>query len=238
MYLYLGHNWGIAAILTVVFAGLARWLRGVTWSGAIAGAAICFLLYTGGGPGAFAALITVFVLAWSTTKVGYQRKQKLGTAEKKEGRTAAQVCANLSVAAICCATHFRYPQNSVLLLAAASALAEAAADTVSSEIGQISGKARLITTGEAVSAGIDGGVSLTGTIAGTIAAALVATVSVITHLISWNWFGLCLAAAIVGMFADSLLGAAFERRGWLNNNTVNFFGTLIAAIAGSLFCYI
>jgi uncharacterized membrane protein len=40
-------------------------------------------------------------------------------------------------------------------------------------------------------------------------------------------------AALFGMIADSYLGATFERRKLLNNNGVNFLGTLVAA-AGAL----
>jgi len=38
------------------------------------------------------------------------------------------------------------------------------------------------------------------------------------------------AAAIAGLFADSLLGATLERRGWLNNDSVNFLSTAFAAL--------
>ena len=31
------------------------------------------------------------------------------------------------------------------------------------------------------------------------------------------------------MLVDSLLGATLQRRGWMNNETVNFCGTLTAA---------
>ena len=95
-----GHEgrWVVAVALTVAFTLLARVVRGVTNSGAVAGAFSCFVLYVGGGPGAFAALITVFALAWITTRLGYARKQKLGTAERREGRKASQVLANLGVA--------------------------------------------------------------------------------------------------------------------------------------------
>jgi len=37
------------------------------------------------------------------------------------------------------------------------------------------------------------------------------------------------AAAMIGVAADSLLGAWLERRGLLNNDAVNLLGTLIAA---------
>jgi uncharacterized membrane protein len=42
-----------------------------------------------------------------------------------------------------------------------------------------------------------------------------------------------------GLFADSLLGATAERRGWLNNDAVNFLSTFAAAvIAGLIFAII
>ena len=78
-------RWVVAGVLTVAFTLLARLLRGVTNSGALAGAFSCFVLYAAGGPGAFAALITVFALAWATTRLGYARKLKLGNAERIPG---------------------------------------------------------------------------------------------------------------------------------------------------------
>jgi uncharacterized protein (TIGR00297 family) len=148
-----------ALIVTVVFTTLARWVRGVSFSGAIAGAAVCFLLYVGAGLGAFVALVSVFALTWISTRFGYRRKEKLGTAEKLDGRTASQVLANLAVAASCAGLS-ALTAKAVFLLAVSAALSEAAADTVSSELGQArSAKARLITTWAEVAAGTDGGVS-------------------------------------------------------------------------------
>jgi uncharacterized membrane protein len=40
--------------------------------------------------------------------------------------------------------------------------------------------------------------------------------------ISWS-------GGVFGLFFDSLLGATFERRGWLNNDMVNFLSTAGAA---------
>jgi uncharacterized protein (TIGR00297 family) len=219
-----------ALIVTLFFSALARWMRGVSFSGAIAGAGVCFLLYLGGGPGAFAALVSVFALTWISTRMGYQRKRKLGTAEKLDGRTALQVLANLAVAAGCAALSAVHAGNGVLLLAASAALSEAAADTVSSEVGQArSEKARLITTWEEVAAGTDGAVSWSGTLAGIAAATVVSLVSVLTGLVPLKWLGISITAAVGGMIADSYLGALLERRRVLNNDTVNFLSTLIAA---------
>ena len=50
-----------------------------------------------------------------------------------------------------------------------------------------------------------------------------------THLIPFRWVPIALLAAFLGTVADSLLGALLERRGYLNNNVVNFLSTAIAA---------
>ncbi len=219
-----------AMAVTLAFTALARWLRGVSSSGAVAGAVVCFVLYVGAGPGAFAALVSVFALTWISTRMGYQRKKRLGTAEKRDGRTALQVLANLSVAAICAGLFALASKNPALLLAASAALSEAAADTVSSEVGQVRGaKARLITTWEEVAPGTDGGLSWAGTFAGIGAASVVSLVCVSAAMVPLKWLGISIAAAVAGMTADSFLGALLERRKLLNNDMVNFLGTLIAA---------
>jgi uncharacterized protein (TIGR00297 family) len=226
----LGRQLWVAAAVTVAFTVLARVVRGVSPSGAWAGAIVCFVLYASAGLGAFIALVTVFALTWITTRLGYQRKQKLGTAEKRQGRKASQVLANLGVAAGCAAVFAVSPGRVIFLLAAAAALSEAAADTVSSELGQASTEqARLITTWERVPAGTDGGVTLAGTLAGTGAALLVSVVCVLAHLLPRRWLGVSVAAAVAGMIVDSYLGALLERRQLLNNDSVNLLSTIAAA---------
>ncbi len=224
-----------AVIVSVVFAALARWVRGVTVGGAIAGAGICCLLYLGAGLGAFLTLVSVFALTWLSTRFGYRRKEKLGTAERLDGRSAWQVLANLAVAAGCAGLSAVTHSKAMFLVAVSAALSEAAADTVSSEVGQARGAdARLISNWEVVPAGTNGGVSWMGTVAGIAASALVSLVSAITGLIPLKWVGLSIAGAVAGMIADSFLGALLEQRRVLNNDAVNFLGTLIAAGVAAL----
>lgn len=218
-----------AGVVTLAFAAVARLLRGVSRSGAMAGAMVSFLLYLGTGVGGFITLMAVFVVTLLATRFGYSRKQRLGTAERDDGRTASQVLANLAVAATAALAYLIIPDR-VLILASVAALAEVAADTVSSEIGQsISSTARLITSWQPVPAGANGGISLPGSLAGTFAAFLIAVVASLVKLISWRWVAIPAVAAIVGMFLDSILGAWLERRSLLNNDSVNFLSTLAAA---------
>jgi uncharacterized protein (TIGR00297 family) len=224
----------MAGAVTLLFAMLARLLRGVSNSGAVAGAFVCFAIYSCAGLGAFVSLVGVFIVTWAATRVGHQQKHKLGVAEKTAGRSASQVLANLSVAAAC-AIAYGASGRQLFLIGMASALVEAAADTVSSEIGQAGGRAvRLITTWELVPAGTDGGISIQGTAAGIVTAIMVAGVCVSVGLLSWRQGAIAAAAGFLGSIADSYLGALLERRRKINNDLVNLLSTAIAAAIGLL----
>ena len=231
------HRLVAAGLVTLAFAIVARVIRGVSRTGAVAGAIVSFVLYVNLGAGAFVALVSVFVLAWITTRFGYSRKQERGTAEKSDGRTAAQVFANLGVAGIA-GLLYAYFASGILTTAVIAALGEAAADTVSSEYGQArSETAVLITTWQEVPAGTDGGVTGSGTLAGILAALVISFVAVAVRLLSWRWFWIPVTAAVFGMIVDSLLGACLERKNFLNNDAVNFLSTLSAAIAAGVLFY-
>ena len=221
-------RWATALRVTVIFALAARIVRGVNASGAIAGGLACFLLFVGGGPAAFAALVVLFLMTWLSTRLGYRRKRDLGLAERREGRNGWQVSANLGVAALS-SLLYAVTGNQPWLVAAAAALAEAATDTVASEVGQTRGQnAILITTGESVPSGTDGGITLIGTLCGTLAGLIIAAVTVAGKMISPSHSWIPAAAGVAGMFVDSLLGATAQRRRWLSYEAVNLWGTLMA----------
>ena len=214
-----------ALAITAVFALLAWFAGGVNLSGALAGSAVAFIMAVR-DLRMFLALLMVFVVTLVATRVGYARKQQLRAAEPAGGRTAAQAMANLGIAALIVAIA---PAGWPVL--ALAALAEAAADTGSSEIGMaFPGKTVLITTLKPVAAGTDGGISLVGTVAALLGAAAVAMVAVVSHLVPAMAAVPIIGAGFFGTLVDSLLGAIFERRGKLDNDLVNLFST--AATAG------
>jgi uncharacterized protein (TIGR00297 family) len=223
-------RWATVVAVTLAFAALAHILRGVNRSGAIAGALACFLLFAGGGPWAFAELATLFAMTWASTRLGYRRKLALGVAERREGRDAGQVLANLAVPALA-SLMFGYTQNQAWLIAAVAALAEAATDTIASEIGQSLGSnPRMITTWQNVPAGTDGGITLVGSAAGLAANAAITALAVEGRLVPATDLWIPLAAGYTGMLIDSLLGATMQRRGWINNQIVNLLSTLAAGV--------
>lgn len=209
-----------ALAITLVFALLAWFAGGVNLSGALAGSAVAFIMAVR-DLRMFLALLMVFVVTLAATRIGYTRKQQLRTAEPSGGRTAAQAMANLGIAALVVAVA---PAGWPVL--ALAALAEAAADTGSSEIGMaFPGKTILITTLKPVPPGTDGGISLFGTVAAVLSAAAVALVAVVSHLVPAAAAVPIIAAGVFGTLVDSLLGAIFERRGLLDNDLVNLFST-------------
>jgi uncharacterized protein (TIGR00297 family) len=220
----------IFAATTVAFAVVARLLRGATSRGAAAGGVICFLLMLGAGWGGFAALCAVFLLTWTATRLGYRRKQQLGSAERRGGRNAGQVLANLAIPAMAALLHV-WLHDPRLLLAMAAALSEVAADTLSSEIGTVmGGTPRLVTSWKAVPPGTDGAITPLGTLIALFSALLVGLVCAMTGVVGFDHLILCVIAALFGTLVDSLLGATLERKGYLGNNAVNFLSTAAAAV--------
>ena len=221
-----------AIVITGLF-GVAGYLsRGVSKSGSVIGGLLAFVLYVSAGPPAFVTLFGVFVLTWIATRIGYVRKAAMGLAENRKGRGARQVLANVGAAASFALAGIFIP---VLYIASAAALAEAAADTASSECGEaLARRAYLITNLRRVDVGTDGGISLPGTLAGALAAFLIATLAAAVGWVPHRHFLVIAAAGFLGTIFDSLLGATLERRGLINNNGVNFTSTTAAGIIALL----
>jgi len=231
------------ALISLAFTVMVALLRAATPGAALTGGLFTAALYlqTPGLHTALWPLLTLFLLTFAATRIGRRRKELLGTAESKRGRNASQVAANLGAAVLAgiplSAVHVFSPTTldaHAALLAMVAAMAEATADTLSSELGQVlGGEPRLITNFHRVPVGTDGAVTFAGTIAGCAGAAVVAIVGAVALRFSFRDALLALAAGIAGLFFDSLLGAIPERRGWLNNDAVNTLSTVAAALLGA-----
>jgi uncharacterized protein (TIGR00297 family) len=218
-----GSRFLTALAITAGFALMAWFAGGVNISGALAGSAVAFIM-AARDLRMFLALLIVFAVTLVATRVGYARKQQLRTAESAGGRSAAQAMANLGIAALVVAV-----AGSGWPLLALAALAEAAADTSSSEIGMaFPAKTWMITTFKPVPAGADGGISFLGTIAALAGAASVALAAAATRMAPAHQIATIILAGFFGTIIDSLLGAIFERRGWLDNDLVNLLSTTAA----------
>jgi uncharacterized protein (TIGR00297 family) len=229
----------IALGISVALALMVVLARAATAAAALSGGIISAALTLGGAPwyhSGFPALLATCVLTVGATRFGRARKQQLGIAEDSHGRNAAQIAANLGAAGMAAGLGLVQPgYQTIAAVAAIAALAEAAADTLASELGAVlGGQPWMITTLRRVPAGTDGAISLAGTGSGLLGAILVAGIAWVTLKLTGHEALLAVVGAMAGLFIDSLLGATLERRGWLNNDAVNFLSTLTAAVTGLL----
>ena len=214
--------------VTAAFAVLAYALGMVSPRGALGGVLVGAPVYACLGPQGF-ALLFLFVAGGSAlTRLGYERKRRVGGAEARGGRRGARnALANAGVAVLC-ALLYALGLSDAFSAAYVAAIGAAFADTAESEVGQLSRRQpRLITTLRKVPPGTDGAISLRGTLAGAAAASLTAGLGLALGLVGGSGTALLVTiAGFLGTVVDSLVGARLPR---LGNEATNVLCTLVAA---------
>ncbi|HVS03500.1 MAG TPA: DUF92 domain-containing protein [Thermoanaerobaculia bacterium] len=225
-----------AVAVNAALAAAAFALRGVDFSGAVTGFLLGTLIWVSLGWEGFLLLFAFFVIGTGLTKLGYRRKAAAALAQERGGRRSTRhALANGGVAAAAALFAATTPFPELFGLALAGALATAAADTAGSEVGQLWGRRTvLITTLRPVPRGTQGAVSVEGTVAGVAAAAAIAALGAWVELYPWALAPVVVIAAFLGTLLESLVGATIERRGWLDNEAVNFLNTLAGALLAVL----
>ncbi|GAB6879278.1 TIGR00297 family protein [Halorubrum gandharaense] len=240
----------VALAVTLGLGGVSYALGAASVPGMLTGVLLSLLTIVLGGVGWFLPLIAFYSVGALATKYRFSEKIDRGVAQENEGaRGTGNVLANSAVGLAALigfagTPHFGdaappalAPATLELLfaLAFAGAFATALADTLSSEIGGLYDNPRLITTLKPVPPGTDGAVTWQGEVAGLAGALIIAVLAAL---------GMPLGAAgdplvggalvalggVVGMTADSLLGALIEGDR-IGNQAVNCLATLVGALA-------
>jgi len=201
--------------------------------GAVSAVVIGTAITAGLGASGLLLMIVFFVLGSAATRLGHARKVARGIAQAKGGaRGWRNAWANGGVPAVLAVLAAMTPAELATLftLGYAAAVATAAADTCSSEIGKAYGSHTvLITTLRPVAPGTEGAVSLEGTLAGAAAAVLVAVMGPVGRLYAWPLVPIVALAGFLGSLAESVLGTVAERRGWMGNDALNVLNTAFGA---------
>lgn len=110
-------------------------------------------------------------------------------------------------------------------------LAALIADTASSEVGQwFQCKTYSILSLKKTIQGMDGGVSLNGFVGSVICVITYLTVFTIFYNLNFHNFVLIFFASEISNLADSILGATVQKKGYLNNEQVNFVAILLSDV--------
>ncbi|MCW6051612.1 TIGR00297 family protein [Lyngbya sp. CCAP 1446/10] len=209
----------------------------------------------------YAVVMFYFLVGSGVTRIGKAQKEAEGIAEKRSGARGPENVWGSALTAATCAVGVlalsilgdtggilgdtgnflgdtgKMPVSqdliSLLLLGYAASFCTKLSDTCASEIGKAYGKHTfLITTLQPVPRGTEGAVSLEGTIAGIVGSILMALVSWAVGLIDLTGILVCVIAAFIATNIESVIGATVQSQfEWLTNEVVNFFNTLIGAIA-------
>jgi uncharacterized protein (TIGR00297 family) len=227
------------------------YLHSVSFSGAVGGWFLGTTLILGAGWPMYAALLAFFLIGTAATKLGYQRKAKLGLAQEGGGRRGfSHAFSNAGVAAICAIAVSRLSRMDVdpidwmtlAYLMGIASLATATADTTASEIGQLIGRRAFLPLSlRRVPVGTEGAISIEGTLAGLAGGFAVALAGVrAMHYgldLDPGWLAIALitACAFLGSYLESIAGSWNRKRiSPVPNGVLNFFNTA----AGALLMYI
>ncbi|MDR6567482.1 DUF92 domain-containing protein [Chitinophaga ginsengisegetis] len=224
----------IILVAIIAIAVLCVKKRKLTPGGGVMAAAVALLVAAGTGYGGLLLLGAFFIMGITATS--HKKHLKIFPGENHpEQRTAGQVFANGGVAAIMALLALISPDiDDMYQMMLAASLAAATADTLSSELGMVYGRNFYnILTFKKEARGLDGVVSLEGTLLGAAGAGILALLyGICFGMDETVWF--VAIAGIAGNLADSLLGATLERKHIIGNDTVNFGNTLLGAITAML----
>ena len=230
--------WQLIFILAIAMK-LSVFAKKLTPMAALVGGLLGVCIYIGAGFTGIAMMAAFFILGTAATSWQRKTKQRLLIEESNSGqRKASQVIANAGVAALLGLLIYVFPQHRLVLqLMMAASFSSAAADTLSSELGNVYGKRFYnILSFAKDERGRDGVISLEGTLAGVAGSFVIALIAIFGFGWHRSLFIIIVLAGTIGNVSDSLLGAAFERKGLLKNDAVNFLNTLTGALA-ALLCY-
>jgi len=224
-------------LIIIVMAGmlsiLAQYLGLLTFDGAIASLAVGLVIGLFGSTEWLFILIIFTALGFAATMMGLTRKRAKGLQEGLYGeRMYKNVVAVAFVPCLFAVLYFITGDHYELMcIGYISSIAVAAADTIASEVGVRDKKVWLITTFKRVEPGVNGGVSLIGTMVALAAATATTAIGwiLIFGLTFDILFFVPVIAGMIGCFADSLLGATIEDRGYISKFTNNAVTALFGA---------
>jgi len=213
------------AVLGIVIGLAGWWFKALSFRGALAAALVGALIFGLGGA-AWAVLLLAFFLSSSGLSRAFKGRKSTFEDEYAKGsrRDAGQVLANGGVGLLLVLAWAFFPGQVWVWVAYAGAFAAVNADTWATELGVLSPvPPRLLTTGQVVSGGTSGAVSLVGTLAALLGSVFIALLAaslprvlgseMLAQADTARFWDILIAVSLGGLAGalfDSLLGATLQ----------------------------
>ncbi len=252
-------NYIIPILLTPALVAFVQKKRALDAGGILAAIILDVAVSLSLGNDGFLILLSFLIGGLITDKI----KKKADKTGQSERRNFVQVVSNGGVGAIF-ALAFLITKQDAFVVGFCASFAEALADTAASGIGAFSKNTLDPFRMKKCECGLSGGMSLVGTLASVLGALVITLISVALGAV--NLFGavVIVTAGVAGCIFDSFLGSLFQvkyictsckkitekkthcgektayYRGikFVDNNLVNFLGTLFAALLASVFSFL
>ena len=242
-------------LLTPIIIAFSYTKNALTKGGIVAAFILDIVISVSLGNFGFTILLAFFAFGVLIDKIKKRYKKAEQSIEKKGSkRDAVQVFANGLVPALCAALYFILKEQ-IFILAFVASLSEALADTAASGIGVFSRNTFDPFRMKKCEKGISGGMSLVGTLSSLVGAAVISALALTFGRITFSESLITLLAGFLGGIFDSMLGSLLQVKYkcsvcgkivereehcdkkttkhsgliFVNNDTVNFLGTLFAA---------
>ena len=234
-------QWNIflGLVLAVIFAFLAFLFRRLTLDGMFAAMVTGTFIFGFGGWQTAVVVLTFFI---TSAAISGKWKIRAPDLPNEARRNGLQVWANGFWLLVCLMLASAFDVN-VFVIGGLASIATATADTWGTELGSNKPSATyLITTFQNVQPGIDGGVSLRGTVAALAGSLIIGAFSVYVFSLQFSIFLCIFIAGFLGSVADSYFGAIFQRNNKsiavslvdtkikIDNNLVNGMATGVGAL--------
>lgn len=245
-------NYIVPIIVTPAIVALAYKRETLTLGGIIAALLLDLMISLALGNLGFVILFAFFGFGIITDNI--KKMHKKAGQSRKERRNYVQVLCNGLVGGFAAVLYFVFSHRA-FLIAFLAVFAEALADTAGSGVGALSDKAYDVFRLKKCPSGLSGGMSIIGTLASLVGSALIALIALAFSAVSFSEVVVISLLGFLGGVFDSFLGSLVQVKykchvcgrvterhfhceekterysglTFVNNNTVNFLGTVFAA---------
>lgn len=226
--------WNLVLALALVGCSLLAYsLRILDALGSIAAFVLGGAILAAGGLDWFSLMVVFTGIAFVATRFGSRRKRAQGTMEANEGeRGAPNVIANGAAPALAAASIW-FVEPTAATVAYVAAVCAIMSDTLASEVGGMSGRARrILPPFDRLPPGTNGAVSWIGQLAAALGPVAIAATAVLWMDVAVTHAAIAAGAGFVGCQIDSVIGILWEKDPEhpdrpLGKGDVNFIASVI-----------